>query len=223
MTKATGRPRVGNRKNHDPALRQAAGEMFKACTEAYTQELDTYKAFAAARRSRRKFTQERLGEMYEQTQAYICECADTHTPMTIAGMQLAMGIDRNTWSRAKAEELDYLLEEFVSLHNVTDDDVSVIDGLPWFVRTREDTGEIESRTLLIAYSEFVEKCTMLLQDQLERNCYTNKGNPAGSIFGLKAQFDWREEQAPTTYSQTLVIADAAQAQKAMKMLTNVEK
>ena len=84
--------------------------------------------------------------------------------------------------------------------------------------TSSDTG-----ILLISYSEFYEKTWLLIQNQLEENCYTNKGNPAGSIFGLKAQFDWREDESPQHLVQNLVIADSEQAEKAMKMLGYVGK
>ena len=59
----------------------------------------------------------------------------------------------------------------------------------------------------------------MIQEQLESNCYTNKGNPAGSIFGLKARFDWRDDpDVPNHLTQNLVIADAGQAKKALAML-----
>lgn len=239
-----GKKRVGNRTNHDPERMEQAGKMFASMTERYKQEIDTYKKFAAARRSRRKYTQEYLGTLYARLKEYAGDCERTRAPMTVAGLLLALGVDRETWSRAKAGELDYLLEEFVDLNGVQEEDVHEYEGMPALVRAHEGTCEnnnahakdtrdinaredaedvVEGVVLLIPYSEFAEKCTLLLQDQLERNCYTNKGNPAGSIFSLKAQFQWREDDAPQHLVQQLVIADSEQARKAIGMLTNVEK
>jgi len=189
--------------------------------QQYKQELDGYKAFAAARRSRRKHTQENVLMLYERAKEYFQLCEDQRRPATIAGLQLALNIDRETWRRANAGELDYLLEEYVTLNNVTDDKITLIDGLPYHLTTDKETGEIK-QVLLVPYSALLEKTSMMIQDQLERNCYTNKGNPAGSIFSLKAQFQWREEEQPQHIVQNLVVADPEQVKKAAKMLTGLD-
>ena len=86
-------------------------------------------------------------------------------------------------------------------------------GEPYYINT--ETGEAEP---LATLSEIVKKCHLLIQAQLEGNCYTNKGNPAGSIFGLKAQFGWSDDTSPQHLTQVVQICDAEQAQKALEML-----
>lgn len=223
MTKPTGRPRVGNRTNHDAARMQATGEQFKALTAMYKAEVDSYKKMAEARRKNRKYTQESLGKFYERLGEYVDECERKHEPLTVAGMLLALNLRKEAWQKAKLGELDYLLEEYISLNNITDDQIVEIDDLPFHEKVDEETGEI-CRVPLISWGTFAEKASMMIEAQLERNCYTNKGNPAGSIFGLKAHYGYRDDpQTPQHLVQNLVIADSEQAKKAMQMLTNVEK
>ncbi len=107
-------------------------------------------------------------------------------------------------------EYDYLLEEYMALNNTTN--ITEIDGLPYHIN------EDGSLVLLIPWSEVVQKLRLIIQDQLEQNLYTNKGNPAGSIFSLKANYQWQEEPVTQHVENTLVIADASQAKKAMAML-----
>lgn len=206
----------GNRTT-GPERINSGCEVFADNMTRYKNEIEQYKQFAAARRSRRKYTQENAGAMYEQIKEYAAQCIDDRQPMTIAGMMLATGTNKDFWSKAQNGEYDYLLEEYLSLHSITEDKVTIIDDLPYHLTTG-DGGEVDA-VLLLPYSEILEKSTILIQDQLERNLYTNKGNPAGSIFSLKAQFKWREEEPTTTYSsQTLIIADREQAVKALDML-----
>ena len=208
--------RKGNRTTGPDRINSGC-EVLADNTARYKNEIDQYKKFAAARRSRRKYKQENAGVMYEQIKEYAAQCIDDRQPMTIAGMMLATGTNKDFWSKAQNNEYDYLLEEYISLHRITADNITEIDGLPYHLTT-DDDGEIAA-VLLLPYSEILEKSTILIQDQLERNLYTNKGNPAGSIFSLKAQFKWREEEPTTTYSSnTLIIADKDQAVKALEML-----
>ena len=213
-----GKKRVGNRTNHRPESAEHIGKL----NAAFAQELAGYREFAAARRNRRKYTQEGMTDMYTRVCEYAQECERAHAPMTIAGVQMALNTNKDFWSKAQAGEYDFLLEEYLALHNLTEDDFTYIDGEPWHVYTDADTGEC-AQVMLIPFSDFVQKVRLILQDQLERNLYTNKGNPAGSIFSLKAQFDWQEDHAPQHLVQQLVIADNDQARKAIELLTNVEK
>ena len=185
-------------------------------TETYSKELESYKNFAAHRRNRRKYTQEGMYGYIVKLADYVAEQRAVKRPLTIAGVLLALGTNKDFWSKAKNGEYDFLLEEVLDRYNVSDDMIVEVNGIPCL--ETED-----GRIPLISYSEFYEKTWLLIQNQLEENCYTNKGNPAGSIFGLKAQFDWREDESPQHLVQNLVIADSEQAEKAMKMLGYVGK
>jgi len=180
-------------------------------TETYSKELESYKNFAAHRRNNRKYTQEGMYKYLEQLQDYVDTQRALKRPLTIAGVLLAFGTNRGFWSKAKNGEYDYLLEEVLQNNQITDDDIVECYGVPCF---ESDNGRIP----LISYSDFYEKTWLLIQNQLEENCYTNKGNPAGSIFGLKAQFNWQEDNTPQHLVQNLVIADGEQAKEAMQML-----
>ena len=185
-------------------------------TETYSKELESYKNFASHRRNRRKYTQEGMYGYIVKLADYVAEQRAVKRPLTIAGVLLALGTNKDFWSKAKNGEYDFLLEEVLDRYNVSDDMIVEVNGIPCL--ETED-----GRIPLISYSEFYEKTWLLIQNQLEENCYTNKGNPAGSIFGLKAQFDWREDESPQHLVQNLVIADSEQAEKAMKMLGYVGK
>ena len=103
-------------------------------------------------------------------------------------------------------ELDHIVEEYKLIHDIGPAETEYIDP----------DGAIIP---LVQWSQITQKLEALIQDQLERNCYTNKGNPAGSIFGLKARFDWQDQpQQAGTINNNLVIADAEQARKALEML-----
>lgn len=178
----------------------------------YAAQVAGVKALAEKRKAQRKYTQEGLAAAYEAIKKYVEESYNKRQPLTVAGMQLAVGMQRDAWSRASNGDLDHLLEEYIIDNNITDEDITYDqDGLPWHY------GE-KGPVLLLQWSEIRKKADLMIQDQLERNCYTNKGNPAGSIFGLKAKFDWREDEGPQHLVQQLVVADLEQAKKALKML-----
>lgn len=182
----------------------------------YSEEITGYQKFAAARRNMRTYTQDKLLDIYRDIRDYVEDTTRQGKPLTVAGITLATGTNRDFIRKAKDGEYDYLLEEYLSLHDI--DQVEDIGGIPCHVVT-DDDGTVTSEIALIPCSQVIEKALLLVQQQLESNCYTNKGNPAGSIFSLKAQFQWREEDnTPQHVVNQLVIADLEQAQKALQML-----
>ena len=183
-----------------------------AVTKEYAAQVAGVKALAEKRKAQRKYTQEGVAAAYKAINDYMQECYTKRQPLTVAGFQLAVGIHRDAWIKARDGELDHLLEEYIQDNNISEDDITYDqDGLPWHYG---DNGPV----LLLWWSDLRKKADLMIQDQLERNCYTNKGNPAGSIFGLKAKFDWREDEGPQHLVQQLVVADLEQAKKALKML-----
>ena len=164
------------------------------------------KKFAAARRARSPVRVEQINDICNKWETYIAECEHSRQPLTWGGFALAAGISMDTLKRMRSGELDHIIEEYIIIHDLEPGTTEIID----------DDGVI---TPLVPWSVITEKISNLIQDQLERNCYTNKGNPAGSIFGLKARFDWQDQpQQAGTINNNLVIADAEQARKALEML-----
>jgi hypothetical protein len=166
------------------------------------------KKLAAARRAKSPVCMEQMPGILQAWADYIETCEKNKQPLTWGGFALAGGISADTMRRMRDGELDHIVEEFRILHDIPEDASEYVT----------EDGEIIT---LVPWSIPCQKLENLIQDQLERNCYTNKGNPAGSIFGLKARFGWEDQQTgPTTNNNTLVIADADQARKAMELLTN---
>ena len=164
------------------------------------------KEFAAARRARSPVCMEQLPDICDKWEHYIEECEHSRQPLTWGGFALAAGVSVDTIQRMRHGELDHILEEYILIHDIGPDEAEYIN----------DDGQIIP---LVPWSGICQKLEALIQDQLERNCYTNKGNPAGSIFGLKARFDWQDQpQQAGTINNNLVIADAEQARKALEML-----
>ena len=164
------------------------------------------KEIAAARRAASPVCMEQLPGICDKWESYIKECESSRRPLTWGGFALAAGISTKTIERMRAGDLDHIVEEYRLIHDIEPDQTEYIDS----------DGQVIP---LVQWSLVCQKLEALIQDQLERNCYTNKGNPAGSIFGLKARFDWQDQpQQAGTINNNLVIADAEQARKALEML-----
>lgn len=162
----------------------------------YSEEIQRYKDYAKARREARVFTQESLSEYMQKASDYFVGQDEKGKPYTVAGLLLALDIDRQSWSRIGNGEMDYQLQEYIDIY-----------------------GESETtETPLIAWSEFYEKCSLTIQAQREENCSSLRGNPAGNIFLLKAQNGFREDDTPSHVTQNLVICDGEQARKALELL-----
>lgn len=170
-----------------------------------------YRELATTKEKQLKYNLPYLTRAFMAIADYITECEKNRTPATIAGCQLAGGIIRDAWSRISAGDMDYILYMYMDSHDIPPDAEGTLYHDP-------DSGE---DVLLTRPSELQNRVLLQIQDQLERNCYTNRGNPAGSIFGLKARFNWSDtpDNSGATYNQTLVIADTKQARRAMAMLT----
>lgn len=165
-------------------------------------------AALAQARSKHKYKQSDIYEIMQRLTDYVEDCQSRRQPLTAAGFVLASGLPQSTWYDAKDGQLDSITTLYQMEHDYTDD-----DGNPLYID--ETTGEAKP---LVRLSEVCKNAYLMLQAQLETNCYTNKGNPAGSIFGLKAQFGWQDDAPPRQLTQNLVICDAEQARKALAML-----
>lgn len=201
--------------NLDPQYLKERGEQLTAISKERSKAIERSKELAKQRRETgRNFRQTDLLNYLELCSEYTEECYSKHEPLTHAGFILKCGVNTSSWQRWGNGEHDHLLYDTLDSYNIP---YSVIDDGEIYEHTTPDGETIEIP--LITYSTLVEKCRLAIQQQLERNCYTNKGNPAGSIFGLKARFGWQDSpQTVGTINQTLVIADKEQAVKALEML-----
>lgn len=142
---------------------------------------------------------------------YVQEQQAKKQPLTVAGFILASGVPQSTWYDMRDGKMD----DITALYIMSNPSQVNEEGEPFFID--EVTGEMKP---LVTPSEICKNAYLLLQAQLEGNCYTNRGNPAGSIFGLKAQFGWSDDATPQRLTQNLVICDAEQARKALALLAD---
>lgn len=186
----------------DPEKLKNFGETGTAMHKEYHEFSQTCKQFAEGRRNKSPYSVDRIPDMLEKLEGYVEKQEKIRKPLTIGGFALALGIPTRTFNKLCNGDYDYVVEEYRILNDLPMDCMEH-NGIP-----------------LIPFSEIMDKCKLLIQEQLETNCYQNRGNPAGSIFALKCRFDWVEDASPNTVNQTLVIADSSQAMKAIEMLKN---
>ena len=184
------------------------GEHLPSYTKAEQDIIEQAKVLAM-NVNRHKYKQSDVYRMIEQATAYVEEQQKKNKPLTVAGFMLATNTPETTWREMRDGDKDNI----TALYQMQHADYINDDGEPFYVD--EETGEAKA---LLPFSWIVKNCYLLVQNQLEGNCYTNKGNPAGSIFGLKALFNWRDDATPQHLTQVVQICDAEQAQKALKML-----
>ena len=174
---------------------------------SYGELSETARAMAEGRNRARKYNVDFIPVLQERLKAYREECERNREPLTSGGFILASGVPSSTFYEMAEGKYDPVVEEWRLLHNVPPDVDEFID---------EDGTVIP----LAPFSDVIEKEARLpLQISLERNCYQNRGNPAGSIFGLKARFNWTEDPTPARVQNNLIIADSEQARRALEMLS----
>lgn len=141
---------------------------------------------------------------------YFNACDDQDRPYTRAGLIRALNVSKATYYRYLNGELDYLLEEHITINNIELSECEVIQT--------EEGEEIRvdvAGNPLISFSSILQKAVLRLEEQAEERLYKS-GRP-GDIFTMK-QFGWTDEKSPNTVNQTLVIASSDEADRALKML-----
>ena len=196
-------------------------DKMRAIADKYSEEIESYKQYADARRNSRIYTQEMLLEFYERMKAYLTDCKETGTPMTVGGLCLAMGADRTALYRMKTGFYDWRMYEYMKLHDVSEEDVreendEFFKGHAPLQYCIDERGEI---VLLMMYSEVIGVGLAQIEAENEAGLFGSK--PAGRIFYLKSVFGYSDTPESTQNNEpSLVIADAKQAEKAMRMLMN---
>jgi len=196
-------------------------DKIRAIADKYSEEIESYKQYADARRNSRVYTQEMLLEFYERMKDYFRECKETGTPMTVGGLCLAMGIDRTALYRMKKGVYDWRLFEYMKLHDVGEEDIKeendeYFKGFAPLQYCVDERGEI---VLLMMYSEVIGVGLAQIEADNEAGLFGSK--PVGRIFYLKSVFGYSDTPETTQSNEPpLIIADAKQAEKAMRMLMN---
>ena len=183
------------------------GERLSTVSQMYSDLVKQAKDMAIARRSQSPVRVEQIPFIIDRFAEYAKECQDKKKPMTWAGFALSANISGRTLDRMYKGELDHIVEEYRLSHGLSEDTTYFID----------ENGE---QILLIPWSQIVEKCALLIQSQLEENCYQLKGNQVGSIFGLKARFGWQDDNVVKTQNNTLIVADKDRATELLDMLSS---
>lgn len=176
----------------------------KEVTKEYSEFTQACKRMAEARRANSPVQVEKTAQVLQNIKEYVEEQQRKNKPLTHAGFMLCFGVNRDVYY--DLYKYDYVVEEYKALH-----------GLPADATEHQtDNGVIIP---LVAWGDIKKNlCDVLIQQQLEENCYTNRGNPAGSIFGLKARYQWTDDNTPQHVVNNLVIADSEQAKKSLDML-----
>lgn len=179
---------------------------------AKAEKAEHYKRIAEQQAKVIKYGQEYAGQMLDSFNAYIIEQRNQHRPLTIAGLIRASGVSADTYYRYRNGDADHMLYEYMDRY-----------GIDYSEEGNQVVNTDGEQVLLVRLSDVVKRAELAVQEQLEENCYTNKGNPAGSIFGLKARYDWQDTPPDqrTTNNNTLVLNNVAtleEAKEAMKRL-----
>ena len=175
-------------------------------TKEFSEFSKQCKQLAEVRRARSPVQVERTAEVLQNISDYIERQQSRGKPLTHAGFMRCFGVGAETYY--SLDKYDYILEEYKALHDLPMDATQYTD----------ENGVIYP---LVPWSNIKKNvCDVAIQEQLEENCYTNRGNPAGSIFGLKARYAWDDSNGANAQHivNNLVIADTEQAQKSLDML-----
>lgn len=204
-----GENRTGNRKGRPGST---IPEGMLATNEAKADQVARYKEIAEQRAGVIKYGQEYAQTLWDNLNEYIEDRQAQHRPITKAGLAKASGMSYDTYLKYRKGEADHLLYEFMELHDISFDHEGEQLTLP--------DGQ---SVLLLRLSDIVKMGELALQEQLEENCYVNKGNPLGSIAGMRNYFDWQENPTgQTTHNNTLVlnnVATLSEAKESLKLLS----
>lgn len=205
-----GADRRGNRKGR-PGCPEEHQQGLREQARITAETLDHYKRIAEDREKLRKYNQTFAAGMLDRINKYIEDRQRIGKPLTIAGIIRASEMEQSAYYKARAKDYDHVLYEYMDIHGIS------YDREGTYI---EQDGE---KVLLLRLSEIIKRAELAVQEQLEENCYTNKGNPAGSIFGLKARYDWQDQpqETRTTNNNTLVLNNVAsldEAKEALKRL-----
>ena len=199
---AKDKKRVGNRnpKPIKPIDYKQVNEERQLITEAARK-------LAEECRKSSPYAVEKQDEFLSKIEAYIEGQEETGRPLTISGFMLAAGIPKKTWYNMAKGEYDTMIFEYKMFHDIPVESDTY---------TNED-GEVKP---ILLWSDIVERCSLLTQQQREEACVAGKaGNVIGNIFLLKAQHGLSDMPDMVGHQTNVqIVADAETAIKALEML-----
>lgn len=180
---------------------------YKAVAAEEKKIMNAARNLAIAKRERSPYSPEKQGEFIEKLADYVEQQEEQRKPLTVAGFILASGIPKRTWYEMKRGDYDAGIEEYKMLKGIP------LDAEEW---TTED-GEVLS---LIPWSDVIDRCYLLAQQERETACIAGKaGNVIGNIFLLKSQHGLSDQpQQVQNQTNIQVVANAETAIKALEML-----
>ena len=122
----------------------------------------------------------------------------------------ASGFGGDTYYRYREGNADHLLYAFMDEHNIDfsqeGNEITLPDG---------------ERVLLVRLSSLIKMAELSIQEQREEACSSNRGNPAGNIFLLKAQQGFQDQPGTqqTNQSLTINVATTEEAREALNLLS----
>lgn len=161
---------------------------------------------AEKRRQKSPYSVEKQGEFIKRLSDYVQTQQEAGKPLTVSGFILASGIPSRTWYHMKAGDFDAMIEEYKITHDLPPE-------------TEEYTTEDGEVLSLIPWSEVIDRCYLIAQEERETACVAGKaGNVIGNIFLLKAQHGLTDQPEMVSQQTNIqIVADAETAMKALEM------
>ena len=165
------------------------------------------KKMAEACRKASPYAVEKQDIFLQRIHDYIKGQEESGKPLTISGFMLAAGIPKRSWYNMANGMYDTAVYEYKSLHNIPLEDETYVN----------EDGEVKP---ILLWSDIVDKCSLLTQQQREEACVIGKaGNVIGNIFLLKAQHGLTDQPEQIQHQTNVqIVADAETAMKALEML-----
>lgn len=160
----------------------------------FSQDIESYKEFAKNRVAAVRYSQEYLTELAWNIKDYLTEQEKNDTPFTVTGLYVSLDMQKKDYYRAKNGEFDWRLYQFADFHGITLDELDELEEIEdeYLGRMRIWVDEDGQVFIMETYSTIIEKALLVIQDQVERLCYSSN-NPKGAIFILKSRFGWSDK------------------------------
>ena len=187
--------------------------------KAYGAEIQSYKEYAAQRNKNRRYDIYEITRVINNIVDYITSCINSGRPATIAKIILYSGSNKDFFYKAKSGDYDYITEMYIAENDI-DLSQCACNEYGLLIYTDKLTND---KIVLSHCSEVIEKCLLLIEDDLIIRSLTDKSmaRTTGAIFNLKSVFNYNDkpETEPKSVHNTLIVnANAEQTAKAMQLL-----
>ena len=180
-----------------------------AASSAKAEKVAHYREIAEQQKNVIRYGQEYAWTLNEKLSAYIEKQQQNRQPLTVAGLVRASGMTPDTYRRYKEGKADHMLYAYMDEHGFSYDQEGQI------------ITDTEGKQIFLArLSTIIKLAELAVQEQRESACSSNKGNPAGNIFLLKAQqgFVDTPETQQTNNTLNINVANLDEAKQALNLL-----